>query len=62
MKKPLRIKRGNDGEIFQHSEKEFGISWMTQGNWGFQQQITGLSKRELLKIADKIYQFIESEQ
>lgn len=61
MKKPLKIKRGQDGEIFQHSEKEFGISWRSKGDWGFLQSITGLSKRELKLIADKIYQYVESD-
>lgn len=61
MKKPLKIKRGNDGEVFQHGEKEYGICWRNQGKFGFLQQITGLSKRELRQFADKIYQFLEPE-
>lgn len=61
MKRSVKIKRGNGGEIFQHDKGKFGIDWYNTES-RYLQSITHLSKRDLKRFADRIYDFLEDDE
>ena len=60
MQKPLKIRRDNDGEVFQTEDGLYGMDWLRKNENNFRQTISGLKRHELKSIADKIIEFLES--
>jgi hypothetical protein len=60
MQKPLKIRRDNDGEVFQTEDGLYGMDWLRKNENNFRQTISGLKRHELRSIADKIIEFLES--
>ena len=60
MQKPLKIRRDNDGEVFQTDDGLYGMDWLRKNENNFRQTISGLKRHELRSIADKIIEFLES--
>ena len=59
-KKPLKIKRGNYGTVFELDDGTYGIDWLRKNENNFRQHIVGLSKSELRAISNKITEFLEN--
>ena len=60
MQKPLKIRRDNDGEVFQTEDGLYGMDWLRKNENNFRQTISGLKRHELRSIADKIIEFLGS--
>ena len=60
MKKPLKIRRDNDGEVFQTEDGLYGMDWLRKNENNFRQTISGLKRHELRSISEKIIEFLES--
>ena len=60
MQKPLKIRRDNDGEVFQTEDGLYGMDWLRKNENNFRQTISGLKRHELRSISEKIIEFLES--
>ena len=60
IKKPVKLRRDNDGEVFQTEDGLYGMDWLRKNENNFRQTISGLKRHELKSIEDKIIEFLES--
>ena len=62
IKKPVKLRRDNDGEVFQLDDGTYGVDFLPKNKNGFRQSITGMKRCELKSLGDAIFLFLENKE